>query len=211
MPRDYRTRIVSRFATPPRPETAVEYLWKLEDALRYWYSAAETKAQVALTLNGVFLAFFTGSILTDQEKAAKTVAAFGPETWMFLAGMAAGVVGSIFCSVWCLMARGVWSKEIRKALADYGVNPDQGDTYRPEVAVFFAHLAELHPEHFAKRMRAIGPQFVAQALAADHIEWSRHIRAKHRWVNWAFVLTGTALGFFLCVGVSYLIRLALGT
>jgi hypothetical protein len=39
---------------------AADHQWKLDDHLRYWYSAAETKAQVVLTLNGVFLAFLTG-------------------------------------------------------------------------------------------------------------------------------------------------------
>ena len=79
--------------SPPSDGTPVEYLWKLEESLRYWYSAAETKAQVVVTLNGVFLAFVTGSILTNSDKAALTLTVFGPETWMFLAGMAAGSPG----------------------------------------------------------------------------------------------------------------------
>ena len=123
--------------------------------------------------------------------------------------MAAGVAGAIFCAIWCLMARGCRSKEIDKTFADYAVDPDRGDTYRPEITVFFANLARLRPEHFVEQMRAIGPQFVVQALATDHIDWSRKILDKHRLVNAAFSLTGVALGFFLCVGVSYLIRMAL--
>jgi hypothetical protein len=147
--------------------------------------------------------------LTNRDEMAKTVTVFGPETWVFLAGMAVGVVGSIFCTVACLMARGVWPNRIRKALVDHMVDPSRGDTYMPEVALAFAHLAELKPELFAKQMRGIGPQFVVQALATDHIAWSRNIRTKHRLVNWAFILTGFALGFFLCTWVSYLIRVAL--
>jgi hypothetical protein len=211
MPRDHRTGLVGRVATPDRPETAVEYLRKLEESLRYWYSAAEMKAQVALTRNGVFLAFLTGSVLTSGDKAATTVAVFGPETWAFVAGLAAGIAGAIFAAVRCLVARGCRSKDINKTFAHYDVDPERGDTYSPEVSVFFAYLAELRPEHFVKQMRAIGPQFVVQALATDHVLWSRYILAKHRWVNLAFSLTGVALGFFLCVGVSYLIRVSLST
>jgi hypothetical protein len=211
MPSDHRTRLAGRFATPHRSEAGAEYLRKLEESLRYWYSAAETKAQVVLTLNGVFLAFLTGSVLTSGDKAAKTVTVFGPETWAFVAGLAAGIAGAIFCAIRCLVARGCRSKDINKTFAQYEVDPEQGDTYIPEVSVFFAYLAQLRPEHFVKQMRAIGPQFVVQALATDNILWSKSILAKHRWVNLAFSLTGIALGFFLCVGVSYLIRVSLGT
>jgi hypothetical protein len=191
------------------PETSVAYLRELEESLRYWYSAAETKAQVVLTLNGIFLAFLTGSMLTNRDKVTPTVAIFGPETWVFLAGMAAGLAGSILCAVACLMARGVWPRKVRKDLRDYRVDPDLADTYKPEVTVFFSHLAQLQPKHFVEQMRAIGPQFVVQALASDHIGWSKYILTKHRLVNGAFILTGIALGFFLCVGVSYLIRVGL--
>jgi hypothetical protein len=195
--------------SPPSAETAVAYLRELEESLRYWYSAAETKAQVVLTLNGVFLAFLTGSILTNRDKVTPTVAVFGPETWVFLAGMAAGLAGSIFCAVACLMARGVWPRKVRKDLRDYGVDPDRSDTYKPEVTVFFAHLAQLQPTRFAEQMRAIDLPYVAKALASDHIGWSVYIWRKHRLVNGAFILTGITLGFFLCVGASYLTRLGL--
>jgi hypothetical protein len=195
---------------PPGSEAAgAKYLRELEESLRYWYSAAETKAQVVLTLNGVFLAFLSGSLLTNRERLKPTVGVFGPETWGLLAGMAAALVGSIVCAVACLMARGVWPWEVNKDLAAYEVRPDRPETYRPEVTVFFAHLAELRPEPFVKQMtKEVGPEFVVRALASDHILWSKYIRTKHRWVNGAFILTGMTLGFFVGVGVSYLIRVA---
>src|SRR4029434_1242240 len=82
-------------ASPPDPAVAVEYLRKLEDSLRSWYQAADTKAQVALTLNGVFLGFVAGSILTNRGDVARTVTDFGPETWGLLAAMAAGCGGGV--------------------------------------------------------------------------------------------------------------------
>jgi hypothetical protein len=196
-------------ASPRNHDAAVDYLRELEASLRYWYSAAETKAQVVLTLNGVFLAFLTGSILTNRDNVAQTVSVFGPETWVFLAGMAAGVGGSVICAVACLMARGVRRKQAREKLTGYHVDRKQADTYKPEVTAFFAFLAELLPDQFAERMLTIDLQFVVRALAIDHIEWSKYIRSKHLFVNWAFVLTGVTLWFFMCVGVSYLIRVSL--
>jgi hypothetical protein len=111
---------------------AVDYLRELEGRLRYWYSAAETKAQVVLTLNGVFLAFLTGSTLADRGDLARTTTAFGPETWVFLAGMGAGLAGAVACAVACLLARGVWPGQVRAALARHGV--DRGDVH-PQLSV----------------------------------------------------------------------------
>jgi hypothetical protein len=58
-------------------------------------------------------------------------------------------------------------------------------------------------------MLLINHQFVVRALASMNVEWSKAIRRKHRWVNRAFVLTGVALGFFICMSVSYLVRVSL--
>jgi hypothetical protein len=189
--------------------TAADYQWKLQDSLRYWYSAAETKAQVVLTLNGVFLAFITGSILGNREAVARTVAIFGAETWIFIAGMSIGSAGSITCAVCSLMARRVRVKRTREVIDRYSVDPDRADTYVPEITVFFTDLAELRPDLYAERMLLINPQFVVRALASMHVEWSKAIRRKHQLVNGAFILTGVALGFFICVSVSYLVRVSL--
>jgi hypothetical protein len=101
------------------------------------------------------------------------------------------------------------TKRIREVFDRYQVDPDRAETYAPEVTVFFADLAELRPDRYAERMLLTDPQFRIRALASAHVEWSKSIRRKHRWVNRAFVLTGVALGFFICVGVSYLVRVGL--
>jgi hypothetical protein len=150
---------------PPGSDgTAVEYLRELRESLRYWYTAAETKAQVVVTLNGVFLAFVTGSILANRDKAALTVTVFGPETWVFLAGMAAGVAGSVCCAVVCLMARGVgagwpWTRR-RKG------EPARAGPYQAEDTVSFAALARLQPDDFADQLLSINPPFVVEASPA---------------------------------------------
>ena len=122
-----------------------------------------------------------------------------------------GSAGSITCAVCCLIARGVQAKRTREVFDRYRVDPDKADTYVPEVTFFFADLAELRPDLYVERMLLINQLFVVRALASSHVEWSKAIRRKHRWVNRAFVLTGVALGFFICVGVSYLVRVRLAT
>src|SRR5262245_32886463 len=150
---------------------AIDHQWKLADTLRYWYSAAETKAQVVLTLNGIFITFATGSILVNREAVARTVTIFGAETWIFMAGMSIGSAGSLTCAVICLIARGVQSKRVHEMFNRYGVDLNKVDTYVPEVAIFFADLAELRPDLYADRMLSINPQFIVRALASTHVEW----------------------------------------
>jgi hypothetical protein len=196
--------------TSPRSyDVAVEHLRSLQDSLRYWYQTADTKAQVVLTINGLFLTVLAGSILTRRDDVARTVTVFGPETWVLLAGTAAGFVASIFCAVMCLAPRGVQPQRERRDFDRYGVEPNQVDTYKPEVTVFFALVAQLQPEQFAKRMRSIDKQFVVNALASDTVVWSREILHKHRWVERAFIFTAITLGFFMCVAASYVIRISL--
>jgi hypothetical protein len=197
-------------AAAPDYGTAVAYLRDLESGLRYWYQAAEIKAQVALAINGALLAVLGGSLLGNRDDVARTVAVFGPETWVLLAGMTLGVALSIACAVICLVARGLRRKGVEELLARYRVDPGQAATYTPEVTGFFLYLAALQPGAFTERMGAVDPLFVLRALASNPVLFARNILRKHRWVNRAFVCTGAGLGCFLGLGVSYLVRVLLG-
>lgn len=193
-------------AVSPDYEAALAYLRDLESGLRYWYQAAEIKAQVVLAINGALLAFLSGALLSNRDDVARTVAVFGPETWLFLAGMTVGFALSIACAVICLVARGLRRKRVQEAFARYRVDPTQAATYAPEATAFFLHLAALQPERFAERMRTVDPPFALRALSSNPVLFARNILRKHRWVNAAFICTGVGLGLFLCLAVSYLIR-----
>jgi hypothetical protein len=52
-------------------------------------------------------------------------------------------------------SKGVRAKRTREVLYRYGVDPDRADTYVPEVAIFFADLAELRPDLYAEQMLLI--------------------------------------------------------
>jgi hypothetical protein len=186
-----------------------EYLRDLGTDLRYWYRAAETKAQLVLTVNGLFITFLTASALARRADVAQTTAAFGVETWVFLAGMSACLALAILSAVRCLASRGVGRRKLQRRLSDYAVDPDKADTYAPELTVFFHFLSALKATPFTERLRTADQDFIVQALASDIIDFAPYIVAKHRWVNRAFILTGMTLGFFLCTGISYLIRVHL--
>jgi hypothetical protein len=186
-----------------------EYLRDLGTDLRYWYRAAETKAQLVLTVNGLFITFLTTSVLARRADVVQATAAFGVETWVFLAGMSLCLALAILSAVTCLASRGVGRKKLRRVLSDYEVDPDKADTYAPELTVFFYYLSALKATPFTERLRTADQDFIVRALASDIIDFAPYIVAKHRWVNRAFILTGMTLGFFLCTGISYLIRVHL--
>jgi hypothetical protein len=198
-------------AASPDYGTAVAYLRDLEGGLRYWYQAAEIKAQVVLAIDGALVAILSGSLLGNRDGVARTVAVFGPETWVFLVGMTAAFALSIACAVICLVARGLQRKRVWEEFARYEVDPSEAATYAPEVTAFFLYLAALESAAFTERMRTVDPPFVLRALSSNPVRFARNIVRKHRWVNRAFVLTGVGLGFFLCLGVSYLVRVVIAT
>ena len=186
-----------------------EYLRDLGTDLRYWYQAAETKAQLVLTVNGLFVTFITAFALARRADVAQATAVFGVETWIFLAGMSLCLALAILSAVTCLASRGVGRRKLQRLLRHYAVDPDKADTYAPESTVFFHFLSALKAAPFAERLRTADQDFIVRALASDIIGFAPYIVAKHRWVNRAFILTGMTLGFFLCTGISYLIRVHL--
>jgi hypothetical protein len=187
-------------------QATLDYLRDIEADLRHWYRAAETKAQLVLTVNGLFVTFLTASVLTKPDDVARTTAVFGVETWIFLASMSLSLALSIVGAVACLASRGLNPHHREKLLKDKGVDLDKSDTYAPELTAFFYYLAILRPDQFAERMLTVDLGFVLRAHASDIVEFSGAIVTKHRWVNIAFILTGATLGFFLCTGISYVLR-----
>jgi Family of unknown function (DUF5706) len=186
-----------------------EYLRDLRAELGYWYSSAETKAQLVLTVNGLFVTFITAAALGTRADVVQATAVFGPETWTFLALMASCLALAILSAVMCVASRGVSHSRLQRSLTHYAVDPDKADTYVPELAVFFGHLSRLKAGPLVERLRTGDQEFIIQAMASEIIALAPNVVAKHRWVNRAFVLTGLTLGFFLCTGISYLIRVHL--
>jgi hypothetical protein len=201
--------VVTQAAEPLDDQVLREYLRDLRADLRYWYTSAEAKAQLVLTVNGVFVTFLTTAALGTRASVVQATAVFGPETWAFLALMAACLALAILSAVACVASRGVSRRELEGSLARHAVDPDEARTYPPELTVFFGHLSRLKAAPLVERLQAGGQDFIAAALASEVIALAPNVVAKHRWVNRAFVMTGMTLGFFLSTGVSYLIRVHL--
>jgi hypothetical protein len=190
----------------PDQQATLEYLHGVGEDPRYWYQSAETKAQLVLTVNGIFLTFLTASVLASRDEAAQATAVFGPETWAFLAAMSLCLALAILSAVTCVASRGLGRKEFRELLEHHGLDPEKAETYAPELTAFFYPLSVLKASHLAERMLTADRDFMVRALVSNIVGFSPNILAKHRWVNRAFILTGLTLGFFLCTGISYLLR-----
>lgn len=93
-------------------------------------------------------------------------------------------------------------------LGRYRVDPERDETYAPELTAFFYFLSALKPHRLSDgcswRTRTSSCEPSQATLSS-----SRYILIKHRWVNRAFILTGLTLGFFLCTGLDYLLRVHL--
>jgi hypothetical protein len=80
----------------------LEYARRIFDSVLDWYKNADTKAQIILTINGVFLAFLTGSIFKKQDDIGPMFSRFGGETWLLLGLMCVALTGSILSAIVCL-------------------------------------------------------------------------------------------------------------
>lgn len=188
-----------------------EHLRDLGADLRYWYNSAETKAQLVLTVNGLFTTFLTTTVLGSPSTAIRTTSVFGPETWTFLAAMASCQVLAILSAVTCLRSRGLSRRKLEQQFVRHGVDPDQPNTYAPELSAFFLYISTLNPAHYATWVSQANQDFITRALASEIADFSPYVLKKHRWINRAFLLTGLSLALFLATGASYLIRAHLGT
>src|SRR4051812_9109866 len=86
-------------------EAGLEYARRLYDRIIAWYESAERKAQLILTLDGVFLSFLTASVLTKPGDLHLIVDRFGAETWALFGLMCVALFLSIASAVGCLVSR----------------------------------------------------------------------------------------------------------
>ena len=71
-----------RPSTPATTDAApqLDHVRALDDRVIGWYRDAERKAQLILTLDGVFLSFLSASAFQKAADLRATTARFGPET-----------------------------------------------------------------------------------------------------------------------------------
>lgn len=145
----------------------------------WWYQQADTKAQVALGLSGLFLSIFVGAIISlDVSISQPTVlaSAFGVMICHLL------VIGITMHALW---SRGVW-------LA------------RAPNTAFFANIARYETAaSFRAALTSQSDDALANEMADSVLTLSRNTLRKHQNVDVAIFLLG--LSMLLTVGFAVLI------
>ncbi|HEX6367670.1 MAG TPA: Pycsar system effector family protein [Longimicrobium sp.] len=186
------------------PTAALEYARRLFENVTAWYDAADTKAQVILTVNGAFIAFLSSTMFAEPAKMRALSGSFSPGTWVLLLLMSLCLAGSIGAALACLWSRLYSNREVDEIFRQLGVVVGESASYKPDVLWFFQLVPRLDPTQFQARLLQVDEADEVSALAFQISALSANVTRKHRWVNAGFVLAGLSFVLFLAAGMSYL-------
>jgi hypothetical protein len=187
---------------------AVDFARRALDINLDWYRNADTKAEILLSLDGVFLAFVTSSIFMKRDDLAGILDGFTNWTWFLLSMMCVALATSILCAIGCIWSRIPLSNRAREQyFAERNIHMDKLETYLPEATLFFQKISWLDSELYQKLLLSVTPSFEIRALAADLHTLAGNLVKKHRLVDVGFFLTGVSLLLLLASGISYLMAI----
>lgn len=170
-----------------------------------WYKNAETKAQILLSLDGIFVSLLVASLFRDPAAAGPILDEFGYETWVAVATVVIAMASSVVCALMCLISRIMPRSEIEgrypEVLADA-----RSPTYPPEVMWFFQTISRLDEEEFCEQTMQVTHEIETRALASQNFLLSGKVLKKHIWVNWGFAFAALGLISLLISGGSYVLR-----
>jgi hypothetical protein len=185
---------------------AVDYARRLLELVINWYNNADSKAQIILTLDGVFLTFLASSVLGSPDTIRIIFGRFGPETWLLLILMCLCLVGSIVSALICLLSRIFLLSKRDSILRKERENVKTAEAYSPNVMLFFQSITWLDHDRFQQQLKTVDKEFEVEALASQIYHLSKRVTTKHKAVNYGFAFTGAVLVCFLAVTISYLAR-----
>ena len=192
----------------------LDYLVRLYDKTLDWYKIADTKGQLLLTLNGVFITVVATTVFDRPQDLGSRLAAAGSVGLVLVLLSAACLAGSLLSTVICLYSRLSDSHLKRLASQEFGVNPADPTTYRPVIAGWFGFIASVSSaaqqsagsaaaNHMPEYLQTIDRGSERQMLAAQVVALSKNVLIKHRWVDRAWFLAGCALLGLIGFGVAY--------
>jgi hypothetical protein len=193
-------------------DASLDYAQRLYADIVDWYKVAETKAQIVLTLDGLFTSVITGLLFVNPNDAQDTFRHFGFETWTLLALMALTLSLSIVSALLCLTMR---IMSLRELEARYGsmrstANAGTADPSARADLLWFLRAVQALPEETYVQMPAgiSAGDLTKGLLRQNKVLVDRVLFAKQMWVNWAFRFAATTLLLLLGAGISYVIRIS---
>lgn len=197
----------SRGTADPTPaqqrQEALIYCRAVYASMLDWYKVADTKGQLLLTINGIFVTVLSGLVLLRPDEL---IARKMQLTWpglLVIIGAAASVSYSIICAIVCLHSR-LSNAKLDKHLRSFQ-NVDAGGRYqyRPVVTFWFGTLARLRDkqEGLDLLLRS-SSEFELSAIADEILLFAPNVLAKHQWANRGWAAAGCALLLTLAAAIT---------
>jgi hypothetical protein len=194
----------------PTVETAgpaLEYGRRLYANVFDWYKIADSKGQLLMTFNGIFVTIGSGIILGQPREAAERIKQFELTTWLFFSSTALCVLLSIGCATLCLWSR-LGDAAVLRLIKKFNVDPGRKETYTPHVAWWFGMIATLEPGNISEVINVADEQFEREALISEIILLSGNVLKKHRWVNRGWVFSAASLVSLVTAIGTYVLTLS---
>jgi hypothetical protein len=175
-----------------------------------WYKDVQSRAQLALTLDGAFIAILSGAIVAKSSDLVVTLNSFGWDTWVLLTGMAASFVLSILFSMLALLPFGFRRNEIDANFLRFRREDDDARRDPPTSVMWYSgYIKRLERAPFLRYSERMGSREHRAALASQIFALAERLERKYRWVFLGYACAGAGvLTMLLAVG-SYLLHIKL--
>jgi Family of unknown function (DUF5706) len=188
----------------PGPAPGDDFITALYHDRLEWFRDVQTRAQVLLTIDGIFTGFLTGTLLGKANDVRAVVDHFGPETWAFLLVMGLALGLSLLLTVAALNPRLSKRQVTAMMRKKRSQNP-----YPADVMWWFMLVSRLaDSDRYIDELVNAPADLKDRALAFEVYSLGKHLEFKFAKVRTAFRCTSIALIAFLATGGSYLYHVA---
>ena len=191
---------------PGDSAAALEYLRRAYDSNREWYKAAETKAQVLLGANGVFVGVVFGAILGRPSEARAVVSVFGVETWVFLSLAIVAIVGAVLCA-----AQTMWSLHGSVSVKELALllESENGSIRcKPAALWYFGYLGRIDSDVARRGFEALDGRSEIESLRYHLPSLSQRVLRKYWYMNLGWLFTAMGLALVVLAAGSIVVRSA---
>ena len=175
----------------------LEYARRVYDNVESWYTSADNKAQILLTINGILIAAAVNAVLSPDT--ATVAEGFGPLTWGLLIVFVIALLFSVAFALAALGPRGLKGSPSRSG---------DGPSLTPERMWFFGSIAqEASATPYIERLRLLTLDDELEAMGHQIHKLAGNVRTKHRAVGFGFIAFGISLISLVTGMTAYAVRL----
>ena len=189
------------------PPGALTYSRGVYAATLDWYKVADSKGQLLLTLNGVYITVLSSVLIASSQNLLKRHASLPSATWFLLAAAAIAAAISILWAIACLRSQ-LSNTRLDEPGSPFTEPDEQGGTrYRPAAMHWFGTIARLDRGIGLKMLQSADETFELSAVTEDIFFLAEKVLAKHRSANRGWAAAGASLLFLLAAAVSAVIAI----